>query len=60
MKLSATFIQFAWFAHESRCRWRDNDKLKDYFEGKRDAYLFAARMCRDEDRKRPSAGKKKP
>jgi hypothetical protein len=50
MNLASTFIALAWFAHEARCRWRKvgDDKLTEYFEGKRDAFLFAARLCRDE------------
>lgn len=52
MNLASLFIEFAWSAHEARCRWREagNDKLAEYFEGKRDAYLKAAKLCRSEAR----------
>jgi len=50
MNLASAFIALAWGAHEARIRWRGvgNDKLAEFFEGKRNAFLFAARLCRDE------------
>jgi len=53
MKLSATFIGFAWDAHGDCLRHRKggSEKLAQWYEGRRSAYLFAAKMCRDEDRK---------
>jgi hypothetical protein len=59
MNLASTFIMFAWYAHEARIRWRGagNLALTEYFEGKRNAYLSAARMCRNEA-KTALAGKK--
>lgn len=61
MKLSVTFIGFAWDAHESMLRHRNgmSRDMAQWYEGRRSAYLFAAKMCRDEDRKRPSAGRKR-
>ena len=62
MKLSALFIGFARAAHEDMLRHRNGGSLDmaQWYEGRRSAYLFAARMCRDEDRKHPSAGRKRP
>lgn len=50
MNLASTFILCAWNAHETRFRYKSRglDGLAEYYEGKRDAFLFAARMCRDE------------
>ena len=50
MNHAKTFIALAWIAHETRCRyqmrgWRE---MAEFFEGKRDAFLFAAKLCRDE------------
>lgn len=54
MNLSETLIEFAWIAHAARHRWKaaGNDKLAEYFEGKRYAYLFAAKTAKDSE-KRP-------
>jgi hypothetical protein len=50
MNLASTFILCAWNAHETRCRYKSRGLagLAEYYEGKRDAFLFAARLCRDE------------
>jgi hypothetical protein len=50
MNLAATFILCAWNAHETRCRYKSRGLagLAEYYEGRRDALLSAARLCRDE------------
>ena len=48
MKLSATFIEWAWKSHEACVRWREagNVRLAEYFEGTRDALRFSAKLAR--------------
>ena len=50
MNLASTFILCAWNAHETRCRYKSRGLagLAEYYEGRRDALLSAARLCRDE------------
>jgi len=50
MKLAAIFIEWAWQAHKDRCRYRacDWQSMAEWSEGRRDALLSAARLCRDE------------
>jgi hypothetical protein len=50
MNLASTFILCAWNAHETRCRYKAAGLagLAEYYEGRRDALLSAARLCRDE------------
>jgi len=61
MKLAETFLLFAWNAHEDclRHRKRGSEDMAQWYEGRRSAYLFAARLCRDEA-KAAVAGTKPP
>ena len=55
IKLSSIFIGFAWDAHKDMLSHRNRgiEDMAQWYEGRRSAYLFAARMCRDEDGKEP-------
>lgn len=60
MKLSATFIEWAWSAHFDRQRYLDCDRrdMAEWSEGRRDALRSAAILARDKEREHPSEGRK--
>ncbi len=61
MKLSATFIEWAWIAHFERLRYRAGSRhdMAEWCEGRRDALRSAAMLARYKEREHPSAGRKK-